>query len=99
MNNKNKNKNRNKTNKQKKKKKKKKKIDEKLNKTAIPADERKDTLKEYEDYGTKSYILIDQLLSYDEQHMKINFNLDDDSPLKKTLNLHDIVIVPTSVSL
>ena len=97
MNNKNKNKNTNNTNNQKKKKKKK--IDEKLNKTAIPADERKDTLKEYEDYGTKSYILIDQLLSYDEQHMKINFNLDDDSPLKKTLNLHDIVIVPRSVSL
>ena len=35
--------------------------------------------------------------NYDEIYIKIKFNSDDDSPLKKTLKLHHVVIVVRSV--
>ena len=35
--------------------------------------------------------------NYDEKHMKTKFNSDDDLPLKKTLELCNMVIVATSV--
>ena len=35
--------------------------------------------------------------NYDEKYMKIRFNSDDDLPLKKTLELHNIIIVVRSL--
>ena len=36
--------------------------------------------------------------NYDEKHMKTKFNSDDDLPLKKTLELCNMVIVATCFS-
>ena len=35
--------------------------------------------------------------NYDERHLKIKFSSDDDSPLKKTIKLDNMVIVVRSV--
>ena len=69
--------------------------------TLFPTDQSKDTLKTYAELQNKIKNLIkaitDNSDNYDEKHMKIKFNSDDDSRLKKTLELHDMVIVLGSV--
>ena len=57
----------------------------------VPADENKEMLKKYEELWNK--IRND----YDERYMKIKFNSDDDSPLRKTLDFCNMVIVVRSV--
>ena len=62
-------------------------------------------------YGAKLKLLLHQQIKvkalitstnnssddYDEKYMKIKFHSDDDLPLKKTLELYDIMIVVRSV--
>ena len=49
-----------------------------------------------EKYGEESKDLFRSINNksddYDEKYMKIKFNSDDDLPLKKTLELHNIII-------
>ena len=55
------------------------------------------TLKRYRELLNKIRDLIrsktHDLDNYDENYMKIKFNSNDDLPLKKTLQLRDIVII------
>ena len=67
----------------------------------VPTDESKDTLKKYEELQNKIKDLIGSITSnsdnYDEKYMKIKFNSDDDVPLKKALELYNMVIVVRSI--
>ena len=67
----------------------------------VPTDESKDTLKKYEELWNNIRDLIRSITknsdNYDEKYMKFKFNSNDDSPLKKTLELHNMVIVVRSV--
>ena len=67
--------------------------------TLIPTDESKGTLKKYEELWKRIRYLIWSYNSgnYDEKYMKIKFNSDDDIPLKKMLELYNIMIVARSV--
>ena len=69
--------------------------------TLFPTDQSKDTVKTYAELRNKIKNLIkaitDNSDNYDEKHTKIKFNSDDDSRLKKTLELHNMVIVLRSV--
>ena len=60
------------------------------------------TLKRYGELLNKIRDLIrsktHDLDNYDENYMKIKFNLNDDLPLKKKLQLRDIVIIARFVS-
>ena len=64
-------------------------------------DESKDTLKQYKELWKRIKDLIrsikNNLDDYSEKYIKINFNSDDHLPLKKTLKLHNIIIVVRSV--
>ena len=57
----------------------------------VPTNECKDTPKKYEELWNKIRDLIRSITNnsddYDEKHMKIKFNSNDDLPLKKTLEL------------
>ena len=59
--------------------------------TLVHTDESKDTLKKYEELWNKIKDLIKSITnnsgSYDEKYMKINFNSDDDLPLKNAITL------------
>ena len=61
----------------------------------------KDTLKQYKELWKRIKDLIrsikNNLDDYSEKYIKINFNSDDHLPLKKTLKLHNIIIVVRSV--
>ena len=69
----------------------------------FPTDETKDTFKKYETLWVKIILrnLLDQIIrsetdnsdDYDEKYVKIKFNLDDDLPLKKKLELANMIIV------
>ena len=54
--------------------------------TLVPNDESKDTLKRMKNYGKKIRDLIRSITNnsdiYDDKYMKINFNLNDNLPLK-----------------
>ena len=55
-------------------------------------------------YETKSEILLEKelmkmILKNDEKYIKIKFVSDDDLPLKKTLELHNMVMFVRSVFL
>ena len=69
--------------------------------TLVLTDEGKDTLKTYEELWNKIRDLIRSITNnsddYDEKYIKIKFNLNDDLPLKKTLELRNMVIVVRSV--
>ena len=75
----------------------------KTNICLFPTDERKDTFKKYETLWIKIILrnLLDQIIrsetnnldDYDEKYVKIKFNLDDDLPLKKKLELDNMIIV------
>ena len=59
--------------------------------TLVPTNESKDTIKKYENLWSKIRDLHNSD-NYDEKYMKINFNSDDDLPLKKTLEFWNIII-------
>ena len=67
----------------------------------VPTDESKGILKKYEEVWTKIRDLIRSKTNssgnYDEKYMKIKLNSDDDLPLKKTLELHNMIIVVRAV--
>ena len=62
----------------------------------VPTVESKDALQRYEELWKKIRDLIRSITkssdNYHQIYMKIKFNPDDDSPLKKTLELHNILI-------
>ena len=63
----------------------------------IPTNESRDTLEKYKELRNKIADLIRSVTNnsddYDEKNMKRKFASDDDLPLKKTLELHSLVIV------
>ena len=69
--------------------------------TPAHTDESKDTLKRFEELWKKLKDLIRSVNNnsddYDEKDMKIKFNWDDDLPLKKTLELLNIIVVVRSI--
>ena len=68
----------------------------------VPTDKSKGIMEKYKKLWTKIRDLIrlktDNSDNYDEKYMKIKLNSDDDLPLKKTLELHNIIIVFRAVS-
>ena len=64
--------------------------------TLAHTDESKDTLKNYEELWKKFKDLArsknNDYDDYDQKYMKIRFNSDKDLSLKKTLELHNIII-------
>ena len=60
-------------------------------------DKTEDTLKTYEELWTKirdlTGLVTNNSDNYDQNYMKIKFNLDKDLALEKTLELHTMVIV------
>ena len=69
--------------------------------TLVSTDENKDKLKIYQELWNKIRYLIKSITinsdNYDKKHMKIKFNSDDDLPLKKMVELQNMVIVVRSV--
>ena len=63
----------------------------------VPNDESKYILEKYEELWTKIRDVIRSKISnssnYHEKYVKINFNSDDDLPLKKMLELHNMIII------
>ena len=69
--------------------------------TLFPTYESKDTLQKYKELWSKIRDLIKSITNnsdnHDEKYMKINFNSDDDLPLKKTLEFYNMAIIIESV--
>ena len=69
--------------------------------TLVSTDENKDKLKIYQEVWNKIRYLIKSITinsdNYDKKYMKIKFNSDDDLPLKKMVELQNMVIVVRSV--
>ena len=69
--------------------------------TLFPTDESKDTLKKQEELWSKirdvTWSTTNTLDNYHDMYVKIKFNSDDDLTLKKTLKLHNLIIVVRSV--
>ena len=69
--------------------------------TLVSTDENKDKLKIYQELWNKIRYLIKSITinsdNYDKKYMKIKFNSDDDLPLKKMVELQNMVIVVRSV--
>ena len=63
----------------------------------VPNDESKYILEKYEELWTKIRDVIRSKTSnssnYHEKYVKINFSSDDDLPLKKMLELHNMIII------
>ena len=63
--------------------------------TLVPTDESKDILKRYDQLCSETRdvirLITNNSSNYDEKYMKVK--LDDDLPLKKTLELQNMVIV------
>ena len=63
----------------------------------VPTGDSKYTIKKYEKPWNKIRDLIRSITNssdnYDEKYRKIKFNSDDDLPLEKTIELHNMVIV------
>ena len=61
----------------------------------------KDTVKKYEKLWNRIRDFIRPVTknsgNYDQKYMKIKFDLDDDLPLKKMLELHNMIVVVRSV--
>ena len=68
----------------------------------VPLDKSKDTLKCMRNYGLKDLIrsVTNKSDNYDEKHVKIKFNSDDDLHLKKTVELYhtwlDVLFIKTT---
>ena len=66
-------------------------INEFKNLTLVPTNESKEKIKEYEELWSKIRELIRSITKnsddYDEKYMKIKFNLEDELPLNKTIEI------------
>ena len=67
----------------------------------VSTHESKDTVKKYEKLWNRIRDFIRPVTknsgNYDQKYMKIKFDLDDDLPLKKMLELHNMIVVLRSV--
>ena len=67
----------------------------------VSTHESKDTVKKYEKLWNRIRDFIGPVTknsgNYDQKYMKIKFDLDDDLPLKKMLELHNMIVVVRSV--
>ena len=67
----------------------------------VSTHESKDTVKKYEKLWNRIRDFIRPVTknsgNYDQKYMKIKFDLDDDLPLKKMLELHNMTVVVRSV--
>ena len=67
----------------------------------VPTNESKKIIKKYEDQWSKIRDLIRPLTKnsndYDEKDMKIKFDLDDDLPVNKTIEFHNVTVVVTAI--
>ena len=67
----------------------------------VSTHETKDTVKKYEKLWNRIRDFIRPVTknsgNYDQKYMKIKFDLDDDLPLKKMLELHNMIVVVRSV--
>ena len=78
---------------------------EELNKskylTLVPTNESKEKIKKYEELWIKIRDLIRSITKnsddYDEKYMKIKFNLDDELPLRKMIEIPSMIIVARAV--
>ena len=67
--------------------------------TLAPTDRSKDTLKKHEELWNKIRDLIRSITNnnFDEQYIKVKSDSDDALPLKKTLELYNMIIVVMSI--
>ena len=69
--------------------------------TLVPTNESKEKIKKYEELWSKIRDLIRSMTKnsddYDEKYMKIKFNLDDELPLNKTIEIPTMTIVVRAV--
>lgn len=63
--------------------------------TILHGDERKETLKRYGEIWSKT--TSNNSGGYDKKYLKIRFNSDDNLPLNKTLQFHNMIILFRSV--
>ena len=67
----------------------------------VPTNESKAKIKKYEELWSKIRYLIGPITKksddYDEKYMKIKFNLDDELPLNKNIEIHSMIIVVRAV--
>ena len=70
--------------------------------TLVPTNEKKEKIKKYEELWRKIRNLIRSITKnsddYDEKYVKIKFNLDDELPLNKTIEIPTMTIVVRAVS-
>ena len=69
--------------------------------TLVPTNESKEKIKKYEELWIKIRDLIRSITKnlddYDEKHMKIKFDSDDNLPLNKTMEIPIVAIVARAV--
>ena len=69
--------------------------------TLVPTNESKEKIKEYEELWNKIRDLITLITKnsddYDENYIKLKFNLDDELPLNKTIEIPSMIIVVKAV--
>ena len=69
--------------------------------TLVPTNESKEKIKKYEELWSKIRDLIRSITKnsddYDEKYLKIKFNLNDSSPLNKTIEILSMVIVVRAI--
>ena len=65
--------------------------------TLVPKNESKEIIRKYEEFWNKTKDQIRKTTNnsndYDKKYIKIKFNSNDDLPLNKTLELHNMTIV------
>ena len=69
--------------------------------TLVPNNESKEIIRKYEEFWNKTKDQIRKTTNnsndYDKKYIKIKFNSNDDLPLNKTLELHNMTIVVRAV--
>ena len=69
--------------------------------TLVPTNESQETIKKYEELWSKIRDLIRSITKssgeYDEKYEKIKFNLNDELPLNKMIEIHSMIIVVGAV--
>ena len=69
--------------------------------TLVPTNENKEKIKIYEELSIKNRDLIRSITKisddYDEKYMKIKFNLDNELPLNKTIEIRTMITVVRAV--
>ena len=69
--------------------------------TLVPTNKSKEIIKKYEDLWSKVRDLISSITNnsndYDEKYVKINFNLDDELPLNKMIEVCSMIKVNRAV--